>query len=63
MVLTLYQNQNILDPSNIYYVANKAKLPIVETLCFIHSEKEMKFNIGQNLVIIPDKDEISIIIN
>lgn len=59
----LYKYKNELDPTKIYCVENNPDLPTLEMLCYIFSGKEIKFQVCQNIVQTPTKDEIPIILD
>lgn len=63
LFITVYKNQNDIDPSKTYYVENNLNLPILEILSFIFSDKDIKLVICQDIVRTPDEDQIPIILN
>lgn len=61
MFLTLYKDQKVLDPSKNYFIENNT-YSIVEMLCFIFAEEDMKFKIYEKLTTTPGKSQILIIL-
>lgn len=59
----LANSQTDIVPSKTYYVENNVEIPLLEMLCFIFADKDLKIVICQNIVITPEEDQIPIIID